>query len=104
MRFILARIQFLLPSRFISFFLRSPSASPAIWWCWRDVAAHQNDVSLPVYHFWLKMFAVNFGMGVVSGTWSWRTSLAPTGAGFSQFAGSITGPPLTYGVLTAFLP
>jgi len=54
-----------------------------------------------LYHFWVKIFAVNFGMGVVSGlvmayqfgtNWSY----------FSEFAGSITGPLLAYEVLTAF--
>ncbi|GGY58357.1 cytochrome ubiquinol oxidase subunit I [Bacterioplanes sanyensis] len=54
-----------------------------------------------LYTFWSKIFAVNFGMGVVSGIvmayqfgTHWR--------GFSEFAGSITGPLLTYEVLTAF--
>lgn len=54
-----------------------------------------------LYHFWTKIFSVNFGMGVVSGlvmayqfgtNWSY----------FSDFAGSVTGPLLTYEVLTAF--
>jgi cytochrome d ubiquinol oxidase subunit I len=54
-----------------------------------------------LYHYWSKIFAVNFGMGVVSGlvmayqfgtNWSY----------FSDFAGSITGPLLAYEVLTAF--
>ncbi|WP_110025173.1 cytochrome ubiquinol oxidase subunit I [Mangrovibacter plantisponsor] len=54
-----------------------------------------------LYHFWSKIFAVNFGMGVVSGLvmayqfgTNWKI--------FSQFAGSVTGPLLTYEVLTAF--
>jgi len=54
-----------------------------------------------LYLFWLKVFALNFGMGVVSGlvmayqfgtNWSY----------FSDFAGSVTGPLLAYEVLTAF--
>jgi len=54
-----------------------------------------------LYHFWLRIFAVNFGMGVVSGlvmayqfgtNWSY----------FSSYAGGITGPLLAYEVLTAF--
>jgi cytochrome d ubiquinol oxidase subunit I len=48
-----------------------------------------NDTYRDLYHFWSKIFAVNFGMGVVSG-WSWPTSSAPTGA-VSDFAGSVTG-------------
>jgi cytochrome d ubiquinol oxidase subunit I len=61
----------------------------------------KNTVYRDLYHFWSKIFAVNFAMGVVSGlvmayqfgtNWSY----------FSAFAGSITGPLLTYEVLTAF--
>ena len=65
-------------------------------WLWKGDTAYRD-----LYHFWLKIFAVNFAMGVVSGlvmayqfgtNWSY----------FSTFAGSITGPLLTYEVLTAF--
>lgn len=61
----------------------------------------KDAVYRDLYHFWSKIFAVNFAMGVVSGivmayqfgtNWSY----------FSAFAGSITGPLLTYEVLTAF--
>src|SRR6267143_6459175 len=60
-----------------------------------------NEVYRTLYHFWSKVFAVNFGMGVVSGlvmayqfgtNWSY----------FSRFAGGVTGPLLSYEVLTAF--
>ncbi|OON42110.1 cytochrome ubiquinol oxidase subunit I [Izhakiella australiensis] len=57
---------------------------------WRDL-----------YHFWSKIFAVNFGMGVVSGL-VMAYQFGTNWSGFSQFAGSITGPLLTYEVLTAF--
>ncbi|MDX9874582.1 MAG: cytochrome ubiquinol oxidase subunit I [Spongiibacteraceae bacterium] len=66
--------------------------------CWLRT---QRDLYKQLYHFWSKIFAVNFGMGVVSGlvmayqfgtNWSY----------FSEFAGSITGPLLAYEVLTAF--
>jgi cytochrome d ubiquinol oxidase subunit I len=65
-------------------------------WLWRKDTVYRD-----LYHFWSKIFAVNFAMGVVSGlvmayqfgtNWSY----------FSTFAGSITGPLLTYEVLTAF--
>lgn len=61
----------------------------------------RDEVYKTLYHFWAKIFAVNFAMGVVSGlvmayqfgtNWSY----------YSEFAGSITGPLLTYEVLTAF--
>ncbi|MGY3323047.1 cytochrome ubiquinol oxidase subunit I [Pseudomonas sp. TE3911] len=54
-----------------------------------------------LYHFWSKIFAVNFGMGVVSGL-VMAYEFGTNWSGFSQFAGSITGPLLTYEVLTAF--
>lgn len=65
-------------------------------WLWK-----RDTVYRDLYHFWSKIFAVNFAMGVVSGlvmayqfgtNWSY----------FSAFAGSITGPLLAYEVLTAF--
>ena len=61
----------------------------------------KDPVYLDLYHFWSKVFAVNFAMGVVSGlvmayefgtNWSY----------FSAFAGGVTGPLLAYEVLTAF--
>ncbi|MFD3247158.1 cytochrome ubiquinol oxidase subunit I [Rahnella aquatilis] len=54
-----------------------------------------------LYHFWSKIFAVNFGMGVVSGL-VMAYQFGTNWSGFSQFAGGITGPLLTYEVLTAF--
>ncbi|MGB6105975.1 MAG: cytochrome ubiquinol oxidase subunit I [Pusillimonas sp.] len=66
--------------------------------CWLKTG---KPIYKQLYHFWLKIFAVNFGMGVVSGlvmayqfgtNWSY----------FSDFAGSVTGPLLAYEVLTAF--
>src|ERR1700712_787456 len=54
-----------------------------------------------LYHFWLKIFAVNFGMGVVSGL-VMAYQFGTNWSFFSEFAGSITGPLLTYEVLTAF--
>jgi cytochrome d ubiquinol oxidase subunit I len=65
-------------------------------WLWK-----RDTVYRDLYHFWSKIFAVNFAMGVVSGlvmayqfgtNWSY----------FSAFAGSVTGPLLAYEVLTAF--
>ncbi|MRE70612.1 cytochrome ubiquinol oxidase subunit I, partial [Escherichia coli] len=50
---------------------------------------------LSLYQFWIKIFAVNFGMGVVSGL-VMAYQFGTNWSGFSQFAGSITGPMLTY--------
>ena len=54
-----------------------------------------------LYHYWLKIFAVNFGMGVVSGL-VMAYQFGTNWSRFSEFAGSITGPLLAYEVLTAF--
>lgn len=98
----LARIQFGFTISFhiifpaITIGLASYLALLEALWLWK-----QQDVYRSLYHFWSKIFAVNFAMGVVSGivmayqfgtNWSY----------FSAFAGSITGPLLTYEVLTAF--
>lgn len=54
-----------------------------------------------LYHFWVKIFAVNFGMGVVSGL-VMAYQFGTNWSAFSDFAGSVTGPLLAYEVLTAF--
>jgi cytochrome d ubiquinol oxidase subunit I len=59
----------------------------------------------PVYKelclFWSKVFAVAFGMGVVSGV-VMSYEFGTNWGGFSSFAGPITGPLLAYEVMTAF--
>jgi cytochrome bd ubiquinol oxidase subunit I len=54
-----------------------------------------------LYFFWSKIFAVGFGMGVVSGV-VMSYEFGANWAGFSRIAGSVNGPLLTYEVLTAF--
>ncbi|MDB6061374.1 MAG: cytochrome d ubiquinol oxidase, subunit [Verrucomicrobiaceae bacterium] len=61
----------------------------------------QQAVYRDLYHFWSKIFAVNFGMGVVSGL-VMAYQFGTNWSRFSDFAGSVTGPLLTYEVLTAF--
>ena len=56
---------------------------------------------IKLFHFWSKVFAVNFGMGVVSGL-VMAYQFGTNWSFFSDFAGSVTGPLLTYEVLTAF--
>ncbi|MPZ43134.1 MAG: cytochrome ubiquinol oxidase subunit I [Betaproteobacteria bacterium] len=61
----------------------------------------KNEVYRDLYHFWLKIFAVAFGMGVVSGivmAYQFGTNWSE----FSRVAGGIVGPLLAYEVLTAF--
>jgi cytochrome d ubiquinol oxidase subunit I len=66
--------------------------------CW--LRTRQN-VYRDLYHFWLKIFAVNFGMGVVSGI-VMAYQFGTNWSRFAVFAGGVTGPLLTYEVLTAF--
>jgi cytochrome d ubiquinol oxidase subunit I len=54
-----------------------------------------------LFFFWSKIFAVGFGMGVVSGV-VMSYEFGANWAGFSNIAGSVTGPLLAYEVLTAF--
>ena len=60
-----------------------------------------NIVYKEVYKFWIKIFAVCFGMGVVSGvvmSYQFGTNWSV----FSDKVGSVIGPLLGYEVLTAF--
>jgi cytochrome d ubiquinol oxidase subunit I len=65
-------------------------------WLWK-----KDDVYKDLYQFWSKIFAVNFAMGVVSGL-VMAYEFGTNWSHYSEFAGSITGPLLTYEVLTAF--
>lgn len=60
-----------------------------------------KPVYLNLFRFWMKIFAVAFGMGVVSGivmSYQFGTNWSV----FSDRAGPIIGPLMTYEVLTAF--
>ena len=60
-----------------------------------------DPVYLNLYKYWLKIFAVGFGMGVVSGlvmSYQFGTNWSV----FSDKAGPVIGPLLAYEVLTAF--
>jgi len=61
----------------------------------------KNTVYLDLYHFWVKLFSLCFGMGVVSGL-VMAYQFGTNWSGFSSVAGSVTGPLLAYEVLTAF--
>ncbi|MDR7048713.1 cytochrome d ubiquinol oxidase subunit I [Duganella sp. 3397] len=60
-----------------------------------------RDVYRALYHYWSKIFAVNFGMGVVSGL-VMAYQFGTNWSRFADFAGAVTGPLLAYEVLTAF--
>ena len=61
----------------------------------------RDSVYLDLFRYWLKIFAVAFGMGVVSGivmSYQFGTNWSV----FSDRAGPIIGPMMAYEVLTAF--
>src|ERR1700712_1692337 len=66
--------------------------------CWLKT---KNPIYKDMFMFWSKVFAVGFGMGVVSGV-VMSYQFGTNWGGFSTFAGPITGPLLAYEVMTAF--
>ena len=99
---LLSRIQF---GFVISFHILFPAFTIGLasWlafieWRWLRT---RDDLWRDLYFFWLKIFAVSFGMGVVSGivmSFQFGTNWAV----LSEKAGNILGPLLSYEVLTAF--
>jgi cytochrome d ubiquinol oxidase subunit I len=60
-----------------------------------------DPVYRQIYRFWLNIFALSFGIGVVTGiVMAFQFGL--TFARFSQFAGPVIGPLIAYETLTAF--
>ncbi len=60
-----------------------------------------RDVYLILYRYWVKIFAISFGMGVVSGvvmSYQFGTNWSL----FSEKTGNVLGPLLGYEVMTAF--
>lgn len=100
--FDLARMQFAFT---VSFHIVFPALSiglssfiAVLEWRWLKTGkAYYKDLCL----FWSKIFAIAFGMGVVSGV-VMAYEFGTNWAGFSKFAGPITGALLTYEVMTAF--
>ena len=60
-----------------------------------------RDVFLQLFKYWLKIFAIVFGMGVVSGI-VMAYQFGSNWAVFSDKAGPVIGPLMAYEVLTAF--
>ncbi|MGF6778392.1 cytochrome ubiquinol oxidase subunit I [Paraburkholderia sp. GAS334] len=98
----LARLQFAFT---ISFHIIFPALSiglasfiAVLEWRWlKTRKVYYKDLCL----FWSKIFAVAFGMGVVSGV-VMSYEFGTNWSGFSSFAGPVTGPLLMYEVMTAF--
>lgn len=108
---LLARIQF---GANITFHILFPTISIALCWVLLYFKLRHNQaaraqgldftVSTPwmqAYQFWVKVFALTFALGVVSGiTMSFQ--FGTNWPGFMQTVGNIAGPLLAYEVLTAF--
>lgn len=61
----------------------------------------KNEKYLTLFKFWVKIFAISFAMGVVSGiTMSYQ--FGTNWSRFSDIAGPVIGPLMAYEVLTAF--
>lgn len=60
-----------------------------------------NPIYKKIYKFWIKIFAITFGMGVVSGV-VMSYEFGTNWAGFSYKVGNVLGPLLSFEVLTAF--
>ena len=100
--FLLARIQF---AANITFHILFPTISISLGWVLlyfklRFVKS-QDQFWMDAYQFWVKIFALTFALGVVSGiTMSFQ--FGTNWPGYMDKAGNIAGPLLGYEVLTAF--
>ncbi|MCG3742650.1 cytochrome ubiquinol oxidase subunit I [Vibrio cincinnatiensis] len=98
----LSRIQF---AANISFHILFPTITIALAWIlvffkWRFVRT-QSQLWLDLYYFWVKVFALTFALGVVSGiTMSFQ--FGTNWPGFMEKVGNVAGPLLGYEVMTAF--
>ena len=100
--FLLARIQF---AANITFHILFPTISISLGWVLlffklRFVKTGQQHW-MDAYQFWVKIFALTFALGVVSGiTMSFQ--FGTNWPGYMEKVGNIAGPLLAYEVLTAF--
>lgn len=100
--FVLARIQF---AANISFHILFPTITIGLCWIllyFRTRYTISKDKEWEyAYFFWVKIFALTFALGVVSGiTMSFQ--FGTNWPGFMERAGNVAGPLLGYEVLTAF--
>ncbi len=99
---LLSRLQF---AANISFHILFPMISIALAWVLLFFKLRFNatgdDKWMNAYRFWVKVFALTFALGVVSGiTMSFQ--FGTNWPGFMNTVGNIAGPLLAYEVLTAF--
>ncbi|MCA3448285.1 MAG: cytochrome ubiquinol oxidase subunit I [Rhodobacter sp.] len=99
---LLSRIQF---GANISFHILFPTITIALGWVLLFFKLRFNATRDPkwmeAYGFWVKVFALSFALGVVSGiTMSFQ--FGTNWPGFMETVGNVAGPLLAYEVLTAF--
>lgn len=99
---LLSRIQF---AANISFHILFPTITIALCWFLLFFRVQYNrtgaEVWMRCYRFWVKIFALSFALGVVSGiTMSFQ--FGTNWPGYMERVGNIAGPLLGYEVLTAF--
>ncbi|WP_162906438.1 cytochrome ubiquinol oxidase subunit I, partial [Vibrio cholerae] len=98
----LSRIQYAANIRFHILF---PTITIALGWIlvffkWRYLRTQVSEW-LDLYYFWVKVFALTFALGVVSGiTMSFQ--FGTNWPGFMERVGNVAGPLLGYEVMTAF--
>ncbi|WP_333713059.1 cytochrome ubiquinol oxidase subunit I [Yoonia sp.] len=100
--FILSRIQF---AANISFHILFPTITIALGWVLLFFKLRYNATGemrwMEAYRFWVKIFALSFALGVVSGiTMSFQ--FGTNWPGFMEKVGNIAGPLLAYEIMTAF--
>ncbi|MDO3382096.1 cytochrome ubiquinol oxidase subunit I [Gilvimarinus algae] len=100
--FMLSRIQF---AANITFHILFPTITIALCWLLLFFKLRHNKTGnqawLDAYRFWVKVFALSFALGVVSGiTMSFQ--FGTNWPGYMETVGNIAGPLLGYEVLTAF--
>ncbi|WP_137181037.1 cytochrome ubiquinol oxidase subunit I [Roseomonas sp. AR75] len=98
----LARIQF---AANISFHILFPTITIALGWVLLFFKLRFNATGdgkwMDAYRFWVKVFALSFALGVVSGiTMSFQ--FGTNWPGFMEKVGNVAGPLLAYEVMTAF--
>lgn len=98
----LSRIQF---AANISFHILFPAINIALCWFLFYFRIQLNrtgdEIWMRCYRFWIKIFALTFALGVVSGiTMSFQ--FGTNWPGYMEKAGTIAGPLLGYEILTAF--
>ena len=100
--FLLSRLQFALN---ISFHILFPTITIALGWFLFYFKLRSNlsghPVWMRIYRFWVRVFALTFALGVVSGV-TMSFQFGTNWPGFMEKAGNVAGPLLGYEVLTAF--